>query len=238
LEEYLDHVDLMDSANATEHWQTEHIEAAVQALGEIHSVWYQREAELLRQPWFTPDANHAPAMLPLWRKLAEFSAARFALDLGAGIRELQLGIIDDLDSWWQQWITMPRTLIHNDFNPRNLAFRRSPKGAMLCAYDWELATIGLPQYDLTELLCFVLPTTSDPQPWLDLHRRSLESASGIAINPSEWQAGLALALRHYMMSRLPLYAMIDRFKPQPFLSRVLTNWHRLYHWTESTETSR
>ena len=238
LEEYLDNVDLIDSANATEHWRTEHIEAAVQALGKIHSVWYKREAELLRQPWFTPDANKAPAMLPLWRELAEFSAARFSLDLGAGIRELQIGIIDDLDSWWQRWITMPRTLIHNDFNPRNLAFRRSPKGAMLCAYDWELATIGLPQYDLVELLCFVLPATSDPQPWLDLHRRSLESASGIAIDFSEWQAGLALALRHYMMSRLPLYAMIDRFKPQPFLSRVLNNWHRLYHWAESTEALR
>lgn len=230
LEEYLNHVDLIDSENATEHWQHEHIEAAMQALGKIHSVWYRREAELLRQPWFTPDANNAAAMLPLWRELAEFSAARFSLDLGADIRKLQLSIVDDFDSWWPRWIAMPRTLIHNDFNPRNLAFRRSPQGSTLCAYDWELSTIGLPQYDLAELLCFVLPATSDPQPWLDLHRDYLETASGMATNPDEWQAGFALALRHYMMSRLPLYAMIDRFKPQPFLTRVLTNWLRLYLW--------
>lgn len=237
LEEYLDHVDLIDSANTAEHWHSEHIEAAVQALGKIHSVWYRREAELLRQPWFTPDANNAAAMLPLWRELAEFSAARFSLDLETGIRELQLGIIDDLDSWWPRWMAMPRTLIHNDFNPRNLAFRRSPQGSILCAYDWELATIGLPQYDLAELLCFVLPATSDPQLWLDMHRCSLESASGMTIEVEEWQAGFTLALRHYMMSRLPLYAMIDRFKPQAFLSKVLNNWHRLHLWAEGDWTA-
>jgi thioester reductase-like protein len=231
LEEYLDNVDLIDSANTTENWRTEHIEAAVQALGNIHSVWYRREAELLRQSWFTPDANNALAMLPLWLELAEFSSARFSLDLGVGIRKLQLGIIDDLDNWWPQWLAMPRTLIHNDFNSRNLAFRRSPQGLTLCAYDWELASIGLPQYDLAELLCFVLPATSNPQHWIDLHRSSLESASGIAIDSSEWQAGFLLALRHYMMIRLPQYAMIDRFKPQNYLSKLLTNWYRIYRWT-------
>lgn len=235
LEEYLDNVDFIDSVNASERWQIEHIEAAVQALGKIHSVWYQREAELLQQPWLAPHANNAPAMLPLWREMAEFSAARFTFDLGTEIQELQLSIIDDLDSWWPQWMRMSRTLIHNDFNPRNLAFRRSPQGPTLCAYDWELASIGLPQYDLAELLCFVLPATSNPKPWLDLHRRSLESASGIAIDPHEWQVGFALSLRHYMMSRLPLYAMIDRFKPQNFLPKLLINWFRIYSWAE-TET--
>lgn len=235
LEEYLDEVDLIDSADATEHWRGEHIEAAVRALGQIHSVWYRREDELLQRPWLALGAKSVPAMPSLWRELADFSAARFSLALGENSKALQHGLIDNLDDWWPQWMSMPRSLIHNDFNPRNLAFRRSPQGPVLCAYDWELATIGLPQYDLAELLCFVLPDANPPQDaqhWIDLHRRCLEEATGQLISAKEWQKGFALALRHYMMSRLPLYAMIDRFKPQPFLSRVVTNWLRLHQWAE------
>lgn len=238
LEEHLDEVDLLDSADATEHWRGEHIEAAVRALGQIHSVWYRREDELLRQPWLAPGANRVPSMLPLWRELADFSAARFSLALGESSKALQHGLIDDLDDWWPQMMSIPRSLIHNDFNPRNLAFRRSPQGPVLCAYDWELATIGLPQYDLAELLCFVFPASSDPQdiqPWIDLHRRCLEEATGQLVSAEEWQTGFALALRYYMMSRLPFYAMIDRFKPQPFLSQVVTNWLRLHQWAENKD---
>ena len=235
LEEYLDEVDLMDSANATEQWHSKHIEAAVRGLAQIHSVWYRREDELLQQPWLAPGANCVLAMQPLWRELADFSAARFYSALGKNSKALQQGLIDDLGDWWPQWMAMPRSLIHNDFNPRNLAFRRSPQGHTLCVYDWELATIGLPQYDLAELLCFVLPAASHPQDaqlWIDMHRRCLADATGQLISVEEWQTGFAFALRHYMMSRLPFYAMIDRFKPQPFLSHVVTNWLRLHQWAE------
>lgn len=237
LEEFLGDVDLLDSADATEHWRNEHIEAAVQALGQIHSVWYQREEELLQQPWLTDSTKDVPSMLPLWRELADFSAVQFSLASGENTHAIQLGIIDELERWWPQWMSMPCSLIHNDFSPRNLAFRRTPQGPVLCTYDWELATIGLPQYDLAELLCFVLPASStmqEAQYWIDLHRRHLEKASGKIIPAEEWQSGFALALRQYMMSRLPFYAMIDRFKPQLFLSRVVKNWLRLHQWSEKS----
>ncbi len=236
IEEYLDEVDLMDSANSTELWSNGHIEAAIHALGQMHAVWYRREDELSRQPWLAPGANDIRRMQSLWRELANFSAARFAQAAGADTAEVQHALIDDLDHWHEQWMRMPRTLIHNDFNPRNLAFRRSPQGPVLCAYDWELATIGLPQYDLAELLCFMLHAATishEAQHWIDLHRRCLEEASGTPIAQDEWQAGFALALRQYMMCRLPMYAMIDHFKPQPFLSKVVANWLWLHHFAKS-----
>ncbi|MDD5058882.1 MAG: thioester reductase domain-containing protein [Sideroxydans sp.] len=231
IEEYLEDVDLMDSANSTELWRDEHIAAAVHGLGQIHAVWYRREDELLRQPWLAPGANDFRKMHSLWRELAAFSATRFGEDM----RTIQYELINDLDHWQAQWASAPRTLIHHDFNPRNLAFRRSPQGAQLCAYDWELATIGLPQYDLAELLYFVLPAAATPheiQRWIDLHRRCLEEASGISIAQDEWQSGFTLALRQYLMCRLPLYAMIDRFQAQPFLSTVVANWLRLHRFAE------
>jgi hypothetical protein len=41
-----------------------------------------------------------------------------------------------------------------------------------------------------------------------------------------------------MVSRLPLYAMIDRFKPQSFLARVVANWASLYRWAESADVTK
>ncbi len=238
LEEFLDGVDLIDSADAVEQWRSEHIDAAVHALGQIHAVWLGREAALLRQPWLARGADDLGGMLPLWRALGKFSAPLFAPHLGAHGASTQRALLAQFRHWWPRWRALPRTLVHNDFNPRNLAFRRSGTGPVLCAYDWELATIGPPQSDLAELLCFVLPSAEAPQAaqhWLDLHRRRLEEASGCSIAPAAWHAGFVLALRHYMVSRLPLYAMIDRFKPQLFLARVVGNWASLYRWAETAE---
>ncbi len=229
VEEYLDDVELMDSAATPESWRDEHIVAAVRGLGQIHAVWYRREHELLQQPWLAPGADDFLSKQSLWRELAAFSGSRFGADISA----IQHEIIGGLEHWQSQWVQMPLTLIHHDFNPRNLAFRRNAQGLALCAFDWELATIGLPQYDLAELLCFVLPETvctNEIQRWLDLHRHHLAEASGIHIDQDEWQRGFNLALHQYLMCRLPLYAMMDRFKPQSYLSNVVANWLRLRHF--------
>ena len=45
-----------------------------------------------------------------------------------------------IPAYWAALEQMPRTLIHNDLNPRNTCFKAGPEGLRLCAYDWELAT--------------------------------------------------------------------------------------------------
>jgi aminoglycoside phosphotransferase (APT) family kinase protein len=126
---------------------------------------------------------------------------------------------------------MARTLIHNDFNPRNLALRRTAAGPRLCAYDWELATLGLPQYDLAELLCFVLPLEhrlEEANHYLESHRQALAQATGRSIECEPWRRGFVLSLEELILNRLPMYAMIHGFRQQPFLERVLRTWRMLY----------
>ena len=55
--------------------------------------------------------------------------------------------------------TYPKTLVHNDFNARNVCLRRNPgpNKSCLCAYDWEAATLLVPQYDIALFLVFALP---------------------------------------------------------------------------------
>jgi hydroxymethylglutaryl-CoA reductase (NADPH) len=135
-----------------------------------------------------------------------------------------------VDRWWRPLEALPRTLIHHDFNPRNIALRPAGNGLRLCAYDWELAAEGIPQRDLAELLVFTLdPDTpaAEIERSVDLHRRELERASGHLIDPVGWRVGLAAALGDLLVNRLSLYAVIHRFQRLAFLPRVVRTWTRL-----------
>ncbi|MES3025713.1 MAG: thioester reductase domain-containing protein [Pseudomonadota bacterium] len=210
------------------HWSAAHLDAAVRGLGEIHSVWLGRERELLATGWIAEDSCGPGllAMQPLWNALAEYAGPRLAELIGREVGGVQRAWIDDMPTWLPQTLAMPRSLIHHDFNPRNMAFRRDAQGLQLCAYDWELATVGLPQYDLAELLCHVLPEQGQgaiAEEAIEGHRAALEAASGQVLAPDEWRAGFALALRCFVICRLPMYVIIDRFRPQPSLPCVVRN---------------
>jgi hypothetical protein len=233
--ERLTEVELMDAVDDVSGWDRAHIEAALTGIAAVHAIWYRREPELMREVWLgpVPTVRRMVQMVELWEALAAFSERWFA-DWVPGLPALQRQSIDELPYWSASLEAMPRTLIHNDFNPRNIAFRRGPAGPRLCAYDWELATLGLPQHDLAELLCFVLqpePDRHEAAHYVELHRRALQEALGYPIDRAAWLRGFVLALADLMISRLPMYAMVHSLKRQSFLPRVVaTCWglHRQF----------
>jgi len=231
--ERLEDLELMDTADDVSGWRREHIEAAVRGIADLHALWYAREPDLMAQPWlgsvFT--AAGMAQMKELWLALADHSERHFTEAAGFSIRPLQQALIAGVGHWWRPLETLPRTLIHNDFNPRNIAFRRTGDGLRLCAYDWELAALGVPQHDLAELLCFALtPGLSGEEVlrYLDLHRLALQQASGQVIDPDSWRLGFRLSLYDLILNRLPMYAMVHRLRRQKFLSRVIATWRALY----------
>ena len=115
---------------------------------------------------------------------------------------------------------------------RNICVRGHGNERRLCAYDWELATLGAPQRDLAELLTFVLlpdATRAEAQHWIDLHRTALQDETGGRIDYGHWLNGFRAGLYDLMLNRLPMYALIHRVRQQPFLPRVVRTWRRLYH---------
>jgi hydroxymethylglutaryl-CoA reductase (NADPH) len=100
----------------------------------------------------------------------------------------------------------------------------------LCAYDWELATLGAPQRDLAEFLCFVLtePTMADAGRWIEHHRVALERTSGTVIDAERWTRGFRSALYDILINRLATYTMVHRVRRQSFLPRVVRTWRCLY----------
>ena len=227
--------DCVDDPNA---WTRGHIAYALDGLAALHAIWYDRDAELRRAPWigYVPSTAGMRDMSDLWAALAHHSSPSFSSWAHPDMSAVQQHLIESIDSWWPWMEATPRTLIHNDFNPRNACLR--PATFRLIAYDWELATIGAPQRDLAEFLCFVLApdtTRTDLQGWIEYYRLALQRETGAAIDPTAWLRGFHAALCELLLNRLAMYAVVHRVRPQPFLPRLVRTWHRLYELTRTEE---
>ena len=233
--EYVSDAALIDATDA-EQWTPAHIDAAVTGLADMHSVWFGREAALLAEPWLGRVSTSASvvAMTPLWRALAAHAAPTFREWAGADLVAVHQQLAADVAAWWPALEQGPRTLIHHDFNPRNCAIRAESAGLRLCAYDWELATLGAPERDLAEFLCFVLPSSVDSATlnhWIERYARSLEAAVGRPVERDTERRRFAAALGDVLVDRLSFYTLIHRIRPQAFLPRIVRTWFRLFQLT-------
>lgn len=213
-------------------WPEAAIHAVVHAAAEIHSPFLGRTVALEGETWHVREPQ-ADEMLPLWHALADHAAEFFSAWWGEPSLRLHRRIVETARTWRAALASMPRTLIHNDFNPHNLAFRPGASLLRPCAFDWELATVRVPQYDVAELLCFVLPGDADREAvatYLERHRRALERLSGLPLDRDAWQTGFGLSLNQLLLERLSLYTLFHRVRRQAFLQRVLQNWRRMHEW--------
>ncbi|MGY0234147.1 phosphotransferase [Longispora urticae] len=231
--EHLSDVRLKDTADDITDWTAESIEVALRGIAEIHSIWLGRERELAGQRWIGTILTSADLaeMKPLWEALAAHAAAEFPELIDDDIQKRWQTIVATTDQWPTEFERMPRTLIHNDFNPRNICLRPLGPEQRLCAYDWELATLGVPQHDLAELLCFVLNSQtekSEVNRLIECHRLALEQASGLVLDPVTWRRGYTLSLYDLAINRFGQYLMAHTFRHYGFVDRaVSTLWHLL-----------
>jgi hydroxymethylglutaryl-CoA reductase (NADPH) len=229
----LDEAALLDSSDEPGAWSPSHIDTAIAGLADLHAAWYGRDAELLQRPWIAHVPSRATAleMKPLWRVLGRHAEPYLAQWTEPAVVSTQLELLESIGDWWSIIDRSPHTLIHNDFNTRNIALQRTECGLELCAYDWELATVGIPQSDLAEFLCFVLSpevAADDAVRWVERHRAALARATGASIDAGQWRAGFRAALADLLINRLAFYTMINRVKPQVFLPRIVNTWWRLH----------
>jgi aminoglycoside phosphotransferase (APT) family kinase protein len=169
-------------------------------------------------------------MKPLWTALAEHALSHSQPWSDHRLRRIHQRLVEDVGSWARPLDDSPRTLIHNDFNPRNIAMRMPGGVPTLCAYDWELATVHVPQHDTAELLAFVLRPDVEAEEvvhYVELHRRAVAAAGAAVPDAPSWRAGFALAARDLLINRFALYLMGHAFRHWAFMDRSLATLRRL-----------
>jgi NADP-dependent 3-hydroxy-3-methylglutaryl-CoA reductase len=225
LQERLKNMELMDSADDVSGWTRTHIEKTIDAIAEVHSIWYGREEELKKTDWI--GAYPTLAMMKehtrLWELLGVHAVNEFPEWFKEEDMERYRVRVNNIPEWWGEIEKMPKTLIHNDFNPRNIAFRKSGDGPVPCIYDWELATLHLPQHDCAELLVFVLnkETTRDELlHYVEFHRKALERYSGKKIDKNEWWKGFQFSTWDFLINRYSMYMMAHTVRDYGFMERT------------------
>lgn len=225
IQEYLKDLHLLDSPDDVSEYTVEHIKSAIDGIADIHSIWYKREDELKKKEWIGdyPAKDMMLQLMPLWKLLAGHARNEFPEWISEMEFEMIMSRIDNIDAWWSLIDKMPKTLIHNDFNPRNIGFRQTADGPRLCVYDWELATIHLPQHDLAEFLMFVLDENTNReelQYYAEYHRKALERAAGETIDPDEWWEGFRCSMWDLLINRIAMYAMAHTIRDYKFMDRI------------------
>ncbi|WP_250657928.1 phosphotransferase [Alkalimarinus coralli] len=232
VEELMTDMVLMDSADDVTGWTNEHIKAAIKGISEVHSIWFGREEELRQQPWIidAPTKESRVEKQRLWEMLGVHAREEFPEWFSDDDLVRYRDLVKAMPKLWDRLESMPKTLIHNDFNPRNIAFRKTSDGLRLCAYDWELATVHLPQYDVAELMAFTLTgdfTRADIDELVEYHRLELEKNTGVEIDAAGWRDGFSLCIVDLLVTRMSLYAMAHTFRHYKFMERVHSSFRRL-----------
>ncbi len=246
--EYLDntnvsHLNTIDNVSL---WTAEDINAALTGISAVHADYLDNKDKLdhhfgnLLEHRYT--AKNAAALSQLWRELLEYNVQEFPQMWEGDRNATAARIIDNLPHVWQTLGHGPTTLVHNDFNPRNICLRlKTPAVPMksLCVYDWELATIHVPQHDIAEFLLFTLtpPIIQESViPYIREYQSALISqishdqsatfnnvAQCRMIDDNDFLSLFDYCVMDIVINRLGLYTMAHTFKDYTYLPRVLDN---------------
>ncbi len=225
-----DNVFLKDTAYTPQLWTRDHIDAALTGIAAVHANWLGREEELFREGWLgrIPTGAQIVEMSELWEAILKHNAATHPELVDAATHAYLRQLILELPGWRPTLDRMPQTLVHGDFNLRNVALRRA--SGQLVAYDWELATVHVPQRDLVEFLAFVLPPSTEAGTvahHIEEHRQAVQRACRSRVDPRDWRYGYELALWEFAITRLQLYLMAHTFREHAFVERAVQTVERL-----------
>ena len=227
LMECLEDVDLLNSVMTTEQWTDAHIRAALQQIAEWHAAHLDTELPLdAAARADAPGKKYMQDLTPLWNALLQ-NAAAGSPDLYTHVRVAQMQqAIEAIPNYWTDLEQMPKTLIHNDLNPRNTCFKTVAGKPAFCVYDWELSTAHVPPYDVVEFLSFVLDADRyHLRPaYFEFYRNALAQHTNAYADKSLFYTAAKGAAYDFGLHRLGMYMMAHRIGPYPFLPRVVESY--------------
>ncbi|MEY2924463.1 MAG: hypothetical protein RLZZ337_1011 [Bacteroidota bacterium] len=204
---------LFNSEDYPEKWTWKEQEACIRAIHLVHSA-FPSNTEQLKVNSFNPleaiELYHT--FIAVNRKDYDY------LEMEG--RFLQMA--DWLADWETNGINYHTNLclVHNDFNPRNIAIRKDGKP---CFYDWELAFYSAPQRDIFEFLAFVLNDDfedNDLRKPMQFHYECMSEMNDDAYGFSQYIADFITAGRVFIVTRVNFYLSGSTLVNYSFIERV------------------
>jgi hydroxymethylglutaryl-CoA reductase (NADPH) len=207
---------LFNSENNPESWSKKLILTAIHAIHKIHAAFVTSDSkeQLSSVVSFEP-----VKALELYRQFNRLNAKDYAyLNWTDSFHYLDT-VLED----WKRSTPVKKsvlTLVHNDYNPRNVGVRLD---GSICMYDWELASFNIPQRDVFEFLAFTLSedfSSSDLTEILAEHYLLLKELNSENYSYQDYLQDFKLAGDEFLLTRVSFYLAGSTLVHYPFINRV------------------
>lgn len=213
---------LINSENQPERWTQANIHAAIDAITEVHKHFIGKSGlpeEIQHfEPW---------KAMELYLKFAEiierdYSESKWS-DKIKRMREFAANLKTGHDA-----LALKKTLIHNDFNSRNVGIRADGRA---CIYDWELAVLHFPHRDIVEFLSFTLPAEFTEIMFWD--HLNYHTALYQPEDEKNWKEAYLYCLKEYLVTRVSFYLTGRIVVDFAFTDHVVNNTFRMIELLEN-----
>lgn len=207
---------LFNSENNPESWSKELVLKAIHAIHAIHKefVTSGSKEQLSSVVSFEP-----VKAIELYRQFNRLNAKDYEYLNWADSFHYLDTVLED----WKRSTPVKKsvlTLVHNDYNPRNVGVRLD---GSICMYDWELASFNIPQRDVFEFLAFTLSedfSSSDLTEILAEHYRLLKELNSENYSYQDYLHDFKLAGDEFLLTRVSFYLAGSTLVHYPFINRV------------------
>ncbi|HKC35818.1 MAG TPA: phosphotransferase, partial [Chitinophagaceae bacterium] len=225
--EYLDpdNIILINSENEPGSWTSLHIKETIKAINDVHELFSLSSFKDIPgeityfEPW---------TAIPLYEKLASIIVKEYEEYSWNSLSKKLFDFIAELENEHKK-IKAGHTIIHNDFNPRNVCIR---KDEQICIYDWELAVINFPHRDIVEFLSFSLPENFDRDIFVDYIQYHY-SIQRIKTPWGEWKDAYLYSLKEYLVTRVSFYMAGRILMDYEFAIHIFLNSFRMIEILET-----
>lgn len=207
---------LFNSENDPEKWSNQNIRKSIEAIHQVHLAYAKGDVNLK-----IPSLNefYPLSAIDLYQSFIRLNRKDYDyLNLEKYFDYLNR----TLNNWMEVKVRVKgfKTLVHNDFNPRNVAIK---KDGNPCIYDWELAGLNIPQRDVFEFLAFSLVEDYKPENFWDLLKYHYQLCREYNRSTYSWKDYLhdfKMAGDEFLLTRVCFYLAGSTLVNYPFIERV------------------
>lgn len=228
-QEKLDKKDLLllDSENSPQLWTNQLVNNCITEIHRIHYFLSSNEQQI-KLPEVT--------LFEPWRSKSYYEKiiSIVCTETNNPIYSNLYAYLNELEEGAKQ-LNIPTTVIHNDFNPRNIAIR---KDGHPCIYDWELAVLNIPHRDIVEFICFILPDDFEPEQFIQYlkYHFTIAKIDFKEIIWNEWKKGYIYSLKEFLVTRAAYYKAAEVLFKLKFSDRIMRNGFEMIRLLESSTT--
>ncbi|MDF1549007.1 MAG: phosphotransferase, partial [Bacteroidales bacterium] len=210
---YYEDMELYNTENFPEKWTKWHIDNVIETITKIHQNYKTLNKD---EKYRNIHVFEAWKSKPLYQKLVSIMYKEADDEIARKEFAMMLLFIDRLKDEFSKLKIAP-TIIHNDFNPRNVAIR---KDGSVCIYDWELVVVNIPHRDIVEFLSFALNENFGKEELLGHLKYHYNLYNGDTLVWDEWKNGYIYAIKEYLVTRVSFYEVSGILTKFPFSERI------------------